>query len=197
MWKRLQQLHRSFYISKSFTQNQVFTVAWYVEAVRPRRKGVSSHSRSKPSSSVVLDVRVPVPAWEKNDKWKSAASGREKKKKERVQPERICDPIPPGSSHPLYLHQKLLNYNQSLKTVTETQKTNEFNKTLPANSNLTPVKRLMIVKKMRGTMFRWVLALISKSDKFAKSDKNEKNDQLVGLSWPCQGQTEMWSSDVI
>lgn len=44
------------------------------------------------------------------------------KKKKRVQAERICDPIPPGSSPPLYLHQKLLNYSQSLRTVSYTKK---------------------------------------------------------------------------
>lgn len=48
--------------------------------------------------------------------------GKKKKKKKSAGLRQSATPIPPGSTPPLYPHQKLLNYSQSLRTVTYSKK---------------------------------------------------------------------------
>lgn len=65
-------------------------------------KVFSRQSGSKPSSSVAAAVRQPVPEWEESDERKEECS-----LWKRVQPEKRCSLVPPGSSPPLYLRPQL------------------------------------------------------------------------------------------
>lgn len=97
-------MEKCVYVSPVSVWIYIYTCMKWPQCVCPQHKKRSFTARVGQSHPVLLlaAVREPVPEWEESDERKEECS-----LQKRMQLEKHCSPVPPGSSPPLYLRPQL------------------------------------------------------------------------------------------